>query len=292
MDLKTLDRIPYTTSKGFFLMKFFMTLLLSVSALLNAESFFVLNNIKKVYPVIEIQTDKIDQSYKTEIRDTMDETLKELGIDSSGYDPRSLALIVYHAYAGETLMIQTELIIGEELRRLDDGEKVFGLTYQDREHFAVRDINDTESIQEGVEDSVDAILSRFAEQYRDDNKLKPKMTHTGDQSFAQMMRYETDYQTALQKAKKTGKNLMLVLTTNYCPWCRKFETNVLQKEEVNRAVHEKYVPVVLNRDEKQFPAKFTSTFTPVIYFIDATDEKVLHKVTGYSQREEFLHLLK
>ncbi|MDD3592809.1 MAG: thioredoxin family protein [Sulfurovum sp.] len=273
-------------------MKFLLALLLSFSALLNAESFFVLNNIKKVYPVIEIQTDKIDQSYKSTIRSTMEETLKELGIDTSGYDPRSLALIVYHSYAGETLMIQTELIIGEEVRRLDDGEKVFGLTYQDREHFAVRDINDIESIEEGVEDSVDAILSRFAEQYRDDNKLKPKMSHTGDQSFAQMMTYETDYQAALQKAKKTGKNLMLVLTTSYCPWCRKFETNVLQKEEVNRAVHAKYVPVLLNRDEKKFPEKFTSTFTPVIYFIDATNEKILHKVTGYSQREEFLYLLK
>jgi len=46
---------------------------------------------------------------------------------------------------------------------------------------------------------------------------------------------------------------MLVLTTNYCPWCLKFETNVLQKEEVNHAVHEKYVPLVLNHDEKKFP---------------------------------------
>lgn len=273
-------------------MKFFMTLLLSLSALLNAESFFVLNNIKKVYPVIEIQTDKIDQSYKTTIRSTMDETLRELGIDSSGYDPRSLALLVSHSYAGETLLIHTELVIGEELRRLDDGEKVFGLTYQDREHFAVADINDTESINEGVEDSIDNLLSRFADQYRDDNRLKPRVNHTGDQSFAALMGYETDYRIAMQKAKKTGKNLMLVLTTNYCPWCRKFETNVLQKEEVNRAVHEKYIPVILNRDEKKFPEKFTSTFTPVIYFIDASDEKILHQVTGYSQREEFLYLLK
>jgi len=97
------------------------------------------------------------------------------------------------------------LVMLMNLQKNDDEEKVFGLTYQDRERFAVTDINDTESIQEGGEDSVDAILSRFADQYRDDNKLKAKMTYTGDQGFAQMMQYKTDYQTALQKAKKTGK---------------------------------------------------------------------------------------
>jgi hypothetical protein len=182
--------------------------------------------------------------------------------------------------------------MGEEMKRLDDGEKVFGLTYQDKEHFVVEDINDSEAIEEGVEDSVDNILSKFADQYREDNRLKPKTSHTGDQGFAEMMGYETDYKVALQKAKKVDKNLMLVLTTSYCPWCRKFETNVLQKEEVNKAVHKKYVPLILNRDKKQFPEKFTSSFTPVIYFIDAANEKILHKVTGYSQREEFLYLLK
>ncbi|UFH60110.1 thioredoxin family protein [Sulfurovum mangrovi] len=273
-------------------MKFLISTLLLLSTLLHAESFFILNHIKKVYPVIEIQTDKIDKNYKSDIRTTMQDTLKELGIDSSGYDPRALALVIYHDYIGETLVIHTELVMGEEVRRLDDGQKTFGLTYQDKEDFVVADVNDTDGIQEGVEDSIDSILSRFADQYRDDNKLKPKKSHSSDENFAEMMGYETDYQAALKKAKKEHKNLMLVLTTSYCPWCRKFETNVLQKEEVNKAVHEKYVPLTLNRDEKQFPAKFTSSFTPVIYFIDASNEKILHKVTGYSQREEFLYLLK
>lgn len=273
-------------------MKFLLTLTLFLSALLHAESFFVLNNIKKVYPVIEIQTDKVDKAYKATLRSAMNETLKELKIDSSGYDPRALALVIFHDYIGERLVVHTELVMGEELKRLDDGEKVFGLTYQDREHFVVEDINDSEAIEEGVEESVDNILAKFADQYREDNRLKPKTSHTGEQSFAEMMGYETDYKVALQKARKTHKNLMLVLTTSYCPWCRKFETNVLKKEEVNKEVHKKYVPLILNRDKKQFPEKFTSSFTPVIYFIDAANEKVLHKVTGYSQREEFLYLLK
>jgi thioredoxin-related protein len=273
-------------------MKFLISTLLLLSTLLHAESFFILNNIKKVYPVVEIQTDKIDQNYKADIRATMHETLKELGIDSSGYDPRALALVVYHSYVGERVVIHTELVMGEEMRRLDDGQKAFGLTYQDKERFVVEDINDTDGIQEGVEESVDSILSRFSDQYMDDNKLKPKSSHSGEQSFAQSMGYETDYKVALQKARKTHKNLMLVLTTSYCPWCRKFETNVLQKEEVNKAVHAKYVPLILNRDKKQFPEQFTSSFTPVIYFIDASNEQILHKVTGYSQREEFIYLLK
>lgn len=273
-------------------MKFLTSLLLFFSALLYAESFFVLNNIKKVYPVVEIQTDKIDQSYKANIRNAMNETLKELGIDASGYDPRAFALVVSHSYVNETLVIHTRLVMGEEVRRLDDEQKVFGLTYQDEEHYIVEDINDSDSIREGVEDTVDTILSKFADQYRDDNKLKPKISHAADKNFAQNMGYETEYKTALQKAKKEHKNLMLVLTTSYCPWCRKFETNVLSKEEVNKEVHKKYVPLILNRDKKEFPKQFKSTFTPVVYFIDASNETILHKVTGYNQREEFLYLLK
>lgn len=56
------------------------------------------------------------------------------------------------------------------------------------------------------------ITTLFAEGYKD---------------FAKEMAYETKYETALQRAKKENKNLMVLMVTNYCPWCSKFEKKLL-----------------------------------------------------------------
>ncbi|HIC44488.1 MAG TPA: thioredoxin family protein, partial [Sulfurimonas sp.] len=37
--------------------------------------------------------------------------------------------------------------------------------------------------------------------------------------FAKQMKYETDYQVAIEKAKESKKQVMFVMVTNYCPWC-------------------------------------------------------------------------
>ena len=267
-------------------------ILLTLFSLLKAESFFSLAHVQKVYPVIEIQSDKIGQEQKSYIEVEMKRTLKELGIDTSGYNPRALAMIVTQTYIGNTPVLTVKLLVGEQMKRLDSGQVSFAISYQEKEEHIIEDIKDTESIIELMEDSVDTLLTKFADQYREDNKLAPKEIYQGEKSFAERMGYETDYQAARTKAKKEGKNILLVLTTNYCPWCRKFEQNVLEKRSVNREIHKKYVPVILNRDEKKFPEKFASTFTPVTYFIDANNEEILYKVAGYNNKDEFLQLIK
>ena len=67
--------------------------------------------------------------------------------------------------------------------------------------------------------------------------------------FAERMSYETEYKSALEIAKKGDKKLMMVMVTNYCPWCRKFEKRTLIKDEVNTLVHKDYVPLILNREK-------------------------------------------
>ena len=263
-----------------------LALIFLIATALQADSVFVLKNIKSLSIIAELHSNKVDAHYKSYIKEQMHKVAKELGINSTGYHQRTLALIVTHTNMGETFILNSELVLGENVRRLDDKEKVYAITYIDREFTPVDDPKDQDQISDALEDAVDTLLERFADQYRKDNRPNPKKT------FAEAMRYETDYDTALKKAKKEGKNLMLVLTSEYCPWCRKFEKNVLQKDEVNRAVHATYVPLILNRDKKAFPKKFTSTFVPVLYFIDAKNEEILHQVVGYNQGEAFLQLLK
>ena len=109
--------------------------------------------------------------------------------------------------------------------------------------------------------------------------------------FAQKMSYETDYKVAIQKAKDTNKQVMFVMVTNYCPWCRKFEKRTLIKEEVNSLVQKKYVPLILNREKGEYPKQFYTKRIPVVMFIDANKEEVVRESLGYKKVEAFMQEL-
>ncbi|OYY27792.1 MAG: hypothetical protein B7Y23_05385 [Sulfurovum sp. 16-42-52] len=53
------------------------------------------------------------------------------------------------------------------------------------------------------------------------------------------------------------------------------------------------VSITLNLDKDSYPKQFTNTrFTPIIYIVNSTTEKIEHKFVGHSARDEFLHLIK
>ena len=105
--------------------------------------------------------------------------------------------------------------------------------------------------------------------------------------FAQKMSYETDYKVALEKAKKSNKQLMFVMVTNYCPWCRKFEKRTLVKDEVNEIVQKKYIPLILNREKGEYPKQFYTKRIPVVMFIDPNKEEKIRESLGYKKVKEF-----
>lgn len=109
--------------------------------------------------------------------------------------------------------------------------------------------------------------------------------------FAKEMNYETVYKTAIKKAKKEDKQVMLFMTANFCPWCIKFEKKVLKKEYIDAKLHKNYIPLILNQEEGKFPEKLKSPITPTMYFIDAKTQKVVDKVIGYNNRDRFIEIL-
>ena len=107
------------------------------------------------------------------------------------------------------------------------------------------------------------------------------------------MRYETNYNTVLKKAKKEGKALFIFMTTSYCPWCRKLENRILSQNDIDAKIKSKYIPLMLNLDKDTYPKQFAKTrFTPILYVVDAKDGHIKHKFVGYNHRGEFLRLLK
>jgi thioredoxin-related protein len=86
---------------------------------------------------------------------------------------------------------------------------------------------------------------------------------------------------------------MVFMSTSYCPWCRKLESQILAKESIDKKIHEKYIPILLNYDKKKFPKNLLDIkITPTLYIINSESGKIEEKVVGYNNRSAFLHLLK
>ena len=105
------------------------------------------------------------------------------------------------------------------------------------------------------------------------------------------MKYETNYETAFNKAKSENKNLMMLVTSQSCPWCRKFERQTLKKEDINDMIQKSYIPLNVDQDLKNYPKNFEVRYVPTVYFIDSKNGKVIVKSVGYKTKKEFLNIL-
>ena len=263
-------------------------LLFFTNIIVNASTIFTLSGVNKLYLVVEISGKTVPKSYKSMIMESLQTVTDDLKIDTTGYDPRSLAVLVNETKVNESTLINIQLLIGEEVKRLDNDEKTFALTYQSMGHFV---LNNGDDLEDAFEDTFDTMLEKFSEQYIEDNKKITKIV-INEENFASEMKYDTNYDEAVKKSKKLQKNIMLVLVSNYCPWCRKFEHRVLLKNEVNDLIQKNYIPLILNKEKDPFPKEFDTGFTPIIHFIDYKTQKSYKNIIGYNNKDEFTYILK
>ena len=113
----------------------------------------------------------------------------------------------------------------------------------------------------------------------------------GYKDFAKEMQYETKYEIALAKAKEQKKNLLVLMVTNYCPWCSKFEKKTLSDKSVDTALKAKYVPLIINKEEKNFPNFLQTPIVPALFFVDHKEEKSYYEHVGFMNKADFLHLI-
>lgn len=144
-------------------MKIIFTLVL-LSFSLFAQTPFMLTKIPELYPLVEIHTSKVPQSYKAKFTKEIEAYAKELHISTKNYSQRTLALLISRVAVGKGLVLKVRLLLGEEVKRIDDGEEVFAITYQKV------DIVEVENLDEDLGDSVDYLLEEFKDQYIEDNK--------------------------------------------------------------------------------------------------------------------------
>jgi len=103
--------------------------------------------------------------------------------------------------------------------------------------------------------------------------------------------YQTKFTTALQKAKNENKLLMMVVVSNYCPWCRKFESTTLQNSNISKAIKKDFIPLLINKDSAVYPQGYKVPGVPSVFFINPTNETTLWRSFGYKTSSEFTKTL-
>ncbi len=98
--------------------------------------------------------------------------------------------------------------------------------------------------------------------------------------------WSDDYEASLKVAKKEHKSLYVLVTSNSCRWCRKFENTTLQDKEVIKKLKEKYVLVHADRDMDDLPEWFKIKRVPRHYFVTNKGEEI-YSFLGYWDSLDF-----
>lgn len=263
-----------------------------LSCTVYAQSFYVLTGVDNYDAIVANMSPKTAK-YSEDIKSLMQSMSKEIGVSTTGHPSRVLVFLITDVSMGDMVGIKVDLELGEYVLREGATQRVFGVTYIDTKLLAP-DFKDEDDVDEQLADAVEEMLEKFKLQYQEDNnKLSSEKKSVTHETFAKDMGYETDYKAALAKAKKEGKDIMIFMTTSYCPWCRKLENRILSQHDIDSKIKAKYIPLMLNLDKDSYPEQFAKTrFTPILYIVESKDEKILHKFVGYSARGEFLQVLK
>jgi hypothetical protein len=95
-----------------------------------------------------------------------------------------------------------------------------------------------------------------------------------------------DYNATLQKAKKSDKQVYVLITSQTCRWCRKFEDTTLQDKAIQDRLYKEFEVVHLRREKDFIPKYFKTSPVPRHYFVDK-NAKILYNSLGHRKVECF-----
>ena len=104
--------------------------------------------------------------------------------------------------------------------------------------------------------------------------------------FGADLNWSSDYESVKEKAKKSEKNIYVLITSKSCQWCRKFENTTLQDREIAKRLYGEFEVVHISRDKHKIPQQFESSPVPRHYFTDAHGN-ILYSSLGHRGVECF-----
>jgi len=104
---------------------------------------------------------------------------------------------------------------------------------------------------------------------------------------AMLLDYETDYKTAVAKAKKEHKMVLMVIVQDPCPYCDKLVHKTLDTPCMRRHLKD-YIPLIVDK-HGEFPKQFKPPFIPMSYVVDPNSKEITYKIVGAISVKEFMH---
>jgi len=109
--------------------------------------------------------------------------------------------------------------------------------------------------------------------------------------FGAELQWSEDYETALAEAKEQKKDIYMFISSTSCPWCAKFEREVLTDAKVIKALEKDYVSVHLIKEMDDIPAGYSARVIPRHYF-SYSSGKSYYTFAGYYDSNDFIDTLK
>ena len=95
-----------------------------------------------------------------------------------------------------------------------------------------------------------------------------------------------NYKKALKDAKIENKLVYVLITSDSCGWCRKFEATTLQNKQIKERLKKNFITVHLSRDRDVIPSYFKTAPIPRHYFVDDRGN-ILYSSLGHRDEEAF-----
>ncbi|MCD6173154.1 MAG: thioredoxin family protein [Sulfurimonas sp.] len=92
--------------------------------------------------------------------------------------------------------------------------------------------------------------------------------------------WQTNYHTALKIAQDKNKRVYMLIVSDDCRWCKKFERTTLKDRKTLERLNEKYILLHVIRDKNYIPSRFKTAPIPRHYFLTSKG-KELFSVVGY-----------
>ncbi len=104
--------------------------------------------------------------------------------------------------------------------------------------------------------------------------------------------WRLDYEKAKADAQKSGKPMLVLLVSHTCRWCLRLENRTLQNPRVCDYVNRRFIPVLLYREEGDFPDFIHSAMVPATFFLTPDEKMITKPVVGYWPPKEYMSDLK
>jgi thioredoxin-related protein len=109
---------------------------------------------------------------------------------------------------------------------------------------------------------------------------------------AASLQLETGYTTALAKAQKENKPVMLVLSSHQCRYCDLFDSETLSDSMVIEALNRDFVSAIVYAAQGEYAPEILITgATPTIWFLQPNGDPMFQPIMGAVGKEDFVKAL-